>query len=568
MDNNRKRIIKLKEDTFFFPTDEGTYFRNNNGYFIIKGKKNYKFIKNICEYLNGEYTLDEILEDLDEGQITTIKKVVEILDKNKFIKYLESENYSNTNLEGFKNEINFLNYYTNQGINNFRAFSQFKIELIGEDELTNMIQKSLQNMGSKNIVTYKSIYDLKVSTDKKIIVFINMNISELEEIYSKSFPEIDFLIINNMKHEGIISPFITCEDDWLAFKETFLLPYNQLNMCSANFTVNSLLSSVISFEIFKYVTNGVDSALKENAFVLNYNKLQGDYFKLNSLSKRKDNQNFDFIQNFESFESKYGSPIIEIGRGDNPQIPFSNWEVIIRNNKLLKEKVVEFGDDHSEARLNVYYKALEKLVSQDLNLKVSLVSLRDSQKVINTSLNRVSNKDELTISVNDNKEVANKVGLLKILLKYIINNYIPNRNETKIEINEYLDDEDIAYFYNICIQQDINIDLYYHQLNENLFCVKCSDSNFTGFGLSFQITTALKNAIRTFIIQHQKNTESYSISNLNFKFTGEWDNETILKFLRQQGIDILSFEIKDNFTFSKVSIMGHILQEVTKESDA
>ncbi|MDG3044771.1 hypothetical protein OE903_15630 [Bacillus sp. B6(2022)] len=96
-------------------------------------------------------------------------KVVEILDRNKFIKYLESENYNNTKLEEFKNEINFLNYYTNQGINNFRAFSQFEIVLIGKDELTNMIQKSLQNMGSKNIVTYKSIYDLKVSTDKKLL---------------------------------------------------------------------------------------------------------------------------------------------------------------------------------------------------------------------------------------------------------------------------------------------------------------------------------------------------------------------------------------------------------------
>lgn len=570
MNNNiRRKTIKLKEDTFFFPTDEGTYFRNNNGYFIIKGKKNYRLIKNICDFLNGEYTLDEILKDLNKDQITTIMKIVDILERNKFIRYSEIESYSNTELEEFKNEINFLDYYTNEGIDNFKAFSQFPIKLLGRDELTRMIQKSLQNMGSKNIVTHKNINELKISTDNKIIVLINLNICELEEICSKHLSGSEFLIINSMKQDGIISPFITREDDWVAFKESFLASYHQLNMCPVNFTVSSILSSVISFEIFKYVNNGVGSALQENAFVLDHEKLQGNYFKANSLSKRKENQNFSFLQKFESFESKYGSPIIEIGRGDKIQIPFSRWEVVIRNSESMEETVVDFGDNHSEARLNVYYKTLEKLVSQDLDLKTNLVNLRNRKEIINRPLNRFRvNNNEITISVNENKKIAKKVGIMKTILKYIVKHYIPYRNETNIKIKDYLNDRDISYLYNICVQQNIYIELSYYQLNENLFCVQCTDLKFKGFGLACQITVALKNAVRSLIIQNQKNAEDYSISYFNFKYLGECEDETILKFLKQQGIDILSFEINDNILFSRIPIMGFILEEVTKESDA
>ena len=68
----RKNIImttmrpKLKSDTFYIPLADGVYLRNNQGSYKIKGKVMYRWIEKLAPYLDGQRTLAEITDGLDE----------------------------------------------------------------------------------------------------------------------------------------------------------------------------------------------------------------------------------------------------------------------------------------------------------------------------------------------------------------------------------------------------------------------------------------------------------------------------------------------------------------------
>ncbi|HDR8021047.1 TPA: hypothetical protein QCY65_005442, partial [Bacillus cereus] len=119
-----KQFIKLKEDTFFFPSAEGIYFRNSIGYFTIKGRNIYPFFSEISKYLNGKYTLKDIVSELSKTQEEKFLKLIAILEKNGFVKYTErviDENY----YKNYEKEIAFIDYYTNNGIELFKKLSNF-----------------------------------------------------------------------------------------------------------------------------------------------------------------------------------------------------------------------------------------------------------------------------------------------------------------------------------------------------------------------------------------------------------------------------------------------------------
>ncbi|MDA6130966.1 hypothetical protein OSK38_26795, partial [Escherichia coli] len=85
---------------------------------------------------------------------------------------------------------------------------------------------------------------------------------------------------------------------------------------------------------------------------------------------------------------------------------------------------MEFGDNHDEARLNTYYKALETLIPHKLTFDQSLLSVRNGQTFSFGSMD--SDKcGNITICVNENKDIAVKIGILRSVLQYILHRWKP-----------------------------------------------------------------------------------------------------------------------------------------------
>lgn len=551
----KQKYIKLKEDTFFFPMEEGTYFRNNVGYFIIKGKKNYAVIRDICSLLNGALTFDAITKGLDEREVGIISKIINVLDKNGFIKYIDDNEIKN---KSFINEVNFLEYYTNQGEELFEYFSNSNIKVIGDNDLAKKIKNSLNNLGATNV---KSIInnseDIRSEAKEDLIIFCNFDIDD----FYHSLPEIStnnkYIYVDYIKGKGIISPFIKSKNDYLSFKKSISFEDNHLN--NPSFTTNSILSSVISFEIFKSITKCLPSNLETSLYILDIVTIQGEFFRVKKNSTSLDT--VEFIKKFEDNRQKYGSPIVDISRGDFTQLPFSRWDIKIKTNKgsLL---VKDFGDSHEEARKNAYYKALEELHKYEIVSPTNLTNINTGESINSRSL-LFKEHSKITLAVSENSEEAENSAVLRSVFNYISNKYNSNSYFfNQIDIKPYLCDKRISYYYQICLLIVKEVKISVCEINSNLVLVKCESDGLIGFNIGFDIKTAILNSLRTFILKKQLNSETSLDYNFNFQSINKWEKNSMVNFLEKENITMYLFDMKDKILKTQIFIKGVLLEGV------
>ncbi|WP_436678388.1 hypothetical protein [Bacillus cereus] len=546
-----KQFIKLKEDTFFFPSAEGIYFRNSIGYFTIKGRNIYPFFSEISKYLNGKYTLKDIVSELSKTQEEKFLKLIAILEKNGFVKYTErviDENY----YKNYEKEIAFIDYYTNNGIELFKKLSNFKICLYGSNKLSNTIQKSLENIGIQNIKR-GSRFDF----EGDIVIYCNNDVNERENLLEcMDFSQNKiFIFVGNKESLGIISPIIKNLDDWKEFENILEIGADNIKE-NTTFTSNSILSSMLSFEIIKYVTNCLQSDLINAAYILNTDTLKGNFVQV----KKKIDLKQDFIETFKQSSGGNGLYINKIGRGSRKQIPLSQWEVEL--DKLgdmnsEKIKVVSFGDTHQEARFNTYYKTIEHLIiNGEFNLEESY-----SFKNLDTITLAIDEqfKRKLTISCDIDKELAIRKAILKAILKREIN-VIDNYQElSPLKISDYIDNKNIQYYCKLINILKAKIELRFKKLVEGLFLVVVSDNSYRGVSIGFNLNTALENALRQFINNLQNSIYTINIEDVIFKRINDWDDECIREFLTDEKLEVFICSIQNNVISAEISIVGAIL---------
>ncbi|HEU5230890.1 MAG TPA: TOMM precursor leader peptide-binding protein [Ktedonobacteraceae bacterium] len=125
---------KIKGDTFYVPVSEGIYFRNNQGAFVLKGKVVYRWFERLVPYLDGQYTLEEIVQGLPAEKQTMIQDLVRILVHKGFLKNVASDlphQLLETELRLYAPEIAFIDSFTDSAAYRFEQYRNSRILLIG-----------------------------------------------------------------------------------------------------------------------------------------------------------------------------------------------------------------------------------------------------------------------------------------------------------------------------------------------------------------------------------------------------------------------------------------------------
>jgi hypothetical protein len=77
---------KLQADTFYLPIANGVLFRNQRDHLELKGHTVYRWIEKLAPYLNGRYTLDEIVQGLEHNKQAWIADLLDTLQARHFLK--------------------------------------------------------------------------------------------------------------------------------------------------------------------------------------------------------------------------------------------------------------------------------------------------------------------------------------------------------------------------------------------------------------------------------------------------------------------------------------------------
>jgi bacteriocin biosynthesis cyclodehydratase domain-containing protein len=142
-------LPKLKGDTFFIPTPDGIYFRNNQGSFKIKGKVVYRWIESLAPYLTGEHSLAKITAGLNSEKQAMVNDLVNTLLKQGFLKDLSQDlphNLSQTERETYAAEIAFVDSFCDSAAARFERFREQQVLLTGSGlTLTALVKASLKS---------------------------------------------------------------------------------------------------------------------------------------------------------------------------------------------------------------------------------------------------------------------------------------------------------------------------------------------------------------------------------------------------------------------------------------
>lgn len=140
---------KLKSDTFYIPVADGVYLRNNQGSYKIKGKAMYRWIEKLAPYLDGQHTLEEITDGLDEDRRAMVTGLVTILLDNHFLKDTSHDlphTLSSFEMETYAPEIAFIDSFGDSAASRFERFRARQVLVIGSGlTLTGLVHACLKS---------------------------------------------------------------------------------------------------------------------------------------------------------------------------------------------------------------------------------------------------------------------------------------------------------------------------------------------------------------------------------------------------------------------------------------
>lgn len=140
---------KLKGDTYYFPTPDGIYLRNNLHPFYLKGKGLARLLDILSPHLNGEYSLDEILANLPADRQELLKKLIQILVAKNFLQDVSTDlphQLSKQELHAYDAEIAFIGSFTSSAAYHFEQYRNARVLLIGSGlTLTALVHAALHS---------------------------------------------------------------------------------------------------------------------------------------------------------------------------------------------------------------------------------------------------------------------------------------------------------------------------------------------------------------------------------------------------------------------------------------
>ncbi|WP_050614950.1 putative thiazole-containing bacteriocin maturation protein [Bacillus testis] len=318
--------LKVNRDTFFIPdTDKGMYFRNNASSFRMEGETIVQWLDKLLPMLNGEYTLKELTDGLPGSYRNRVMEIAETLFANGFVRDVSKDLPSTLPdyiLKKHGSQIEFLDHFGGSGAYRFQQYRQSNVlavgsgpffislvsallktglpafqislteevptsrerikEIVDEARTSDHEVKVSETVGCPPVEMIKSRHEKRQSFDAVLYVSQEGNIAELQAIHRVCRQEkIVFIPAIFLNGSGLAGPLVQPDSEgcwesaWRRLHRTALEEKGEQSAYSS--TTGAMLANVITFELFKHITDVKRDLQGPKFYFLNAETLEGQW---------------------------------------------------------------------------------------------------------------------------------------------------------------------------------------------------------------------------------------------------------------------------------------------------
>jgi putative thiazole-containing bacteriocin maturation protein len=445
--------LKVKRDTFFLPdSNSGVYFRNNKSSFRVEGQEIGLWIEKLIPMFNGKYTLGDLTGGLPGPYRNRVYEIAEVLYRNEYVRDVSQDlphQLTDQVLNKYASQIEFLDSFGDSSAYRFQTYRQTKVLAVGAGSFFVSLVSSLLESGlpkfhmlitdseSTNsqrlmeLVEHSRKTDIEVAIEKvslqkdgehcwreivqpfDSILYVSQN-GDIEELrfLHKVCREEKKVFLPAICHQqvGIAGPLVHpdsnsyWESAWRRIHRSALSKEQQFTAFSA--TAGAMLANVITFELFKEITEVTEPEQRNQFYLLDLDTLEGNWHSFlphplveghifselvtdldvrleRSFSKDETNRLFPY---FSQLTSKISGIFHIWEEGDLKQLPLAQCRVqavdMLSNGPAeLLPDIVCTGLTHEEARRNAGLAGIESYVSQAIELLVpTLPSFKEEEE--------------------------------------------------------------------------------------------------------------------------------------------------------------------------------------------
>ena len=445
--------LKVKRDTFFLPdSNSGVYFRNNKSSFRVEGQEIGLWIEKLIPMFNGKYSLGDLTGGLPGPYRNRVYEIAEVLYRNEYVRDVSQDvphQLTDQVLNKYASQIEFLDSFGDSSAYRFQTYRQTKVLAVGAGSFFVSLVSSLLESGlpkfhmlitdseSTNrqrlmeLVEHSRKTDIEVAIEKvslqkdgehcwreivqpfDSILYVSQN-GDIEELrfLHKVCREEKKVFLPAICHQqvGIAGPLVHpdsnsyWESAWRRIHRSALSKEQQFTAFSA--TAGAMLANVITFELFKEITEVTEPEQRNQFYLLDLDTLEGNWHSFlphplveghifselvtdldvrleRSFSKDETNRLFPY---FSQLTSKISGIFHIWEEGDLKQLPLAQCRVqavdMLSNGPAeLLPDIVCTGLTHEEARRNAGLAGIESYVSQAIELLVpTLPSFKEEEE--------------------------------------------------------------------------------------------------------------------------------------------------------------------------------------------
>lgn len=146
---------RLRQDSIFFPIENGVFLRNEKGALTLKGSSIYQTISVLAPCLNGERTIEDICAGLDSRRKGTVYRLIQaLLDRG-----MVQDHIPETDVDlpeavqwRFRSQIDFIEHCADKPRKRFKAFRESRILVAGSGMPFRALATALLRNGLKHLV--------------------------------------------------------------------------------------------------------------------------------------------------------------------------------------------------------------------------------------------------------------------------------------------------------------------------------------------------------------------------------------------------------------------------------
>ncbi|MCV9886348.1 putative thiazole-containing bacteriocin maturation protein [Metabacillus halosaccharovorans] len=311
--------LKVKRDTFFLPeANSGVYFRNNVSSFRMEGSMIDKWVEKLIPMFNGENTLESLTIGLPGPYRDRVYEIAETLYQNGFVKDVSRDHpyqLPEQALKKYVSQIEFIDNFVDSAAFRFQNYRQVRALAVGSGDMfvslvsallesglpkfqiliTDRKQTNIQRL--KELVAHArktdsevAVEEISLSTWREIvqpfdyIIYVSQegNVEELKLLHTICREEKKvFIPALCLQQIGLAGPVVLpsteyCWDSaWRRLHRTELYKENRISTIST--TAGAMLSNLIVFELFKYITGVTEGEKNNQTFLLNLETMEGNW---------------------------------------------------------------------------------------------------------------------------------------------------------------------------------------------------------------------------------------------------------------------------------------------------